>query len=91
MIALIENEIEHLIELEKILETNDRQRMEYKLYAAVIPCQEASDHCESFPECLDLQGQRTGPWRTIGGGASFFRRGAVQLPPRLENVVTPPE
>jgi hypothetical protein len=43
MVEWIEAEIKRLTVLEKMLEANDRQRMEYKTLAAVIPGQEESD------------------------------------------------
>ena len=49
-VALIDIEIERLTELEKILETIDRERREFKLSAAVIPGPEVSDRllrCET--------------------------------------------
>jgi len=43
MVAALDIEIERLTELEKFLETSDTQRIEYKLPAAIIPGQEASE------------------------------------------------
>jgi hypothetical protein len=43
MVALIDAQIERITELEKILETENRQKMLFTKSAAVIPGQEASD------------------------------------------------
>jgi len=43
MVAFMDREIERLTEIEKLVETADTQRLEYKSSAAIIPGQEASE------------------------------------------------
>jgi hypothetical protein len=43
MVGFIDAQIERPTELEKILETNDRQRTQYELAAAVIPGEQELD------------------------------------------------
>jgi hypothetical protein len=54
-VAFIDAEIERLIKLEKVLVTDNRQRIEYKSSAAIILGQEASDRLLRFETQLSRE------------------------------------
>jgi hypothetical protein len=59
MVAMIDAEINHLAELEKTLEVIDQVKMKYKTLAAVIPCQEVSDHLLRYETHFSREIDRT--------------------------------
>lgn len=59
MLAMIDAEINHLAESEKTLEVFDQEKIKYKSLAAVIPCQEVSEHLLRYETHFSREIDRT--------------------------------